>query len=147
MLKRTIIIVTSGALFASNAWAVKVPKLSGKYALSSTVTCQSNPPTDAFGLIDAKVVIANFNVRSGEVSMVGAETQGELIVASGGNPGTSTSPVGVTDSFSNDATTLTLNGVTYAAVFGPLSNGVAQSVQFSGRPQNGCVLLGTGIHQ
>lgn len=146
MLRTSIFSATLLALIAVPAWAGKAPQLSGKYAFNFNITCQVENGVP-FGLIETKVVIAKFNPSSGMVSMNGAQTSGELVVGDGGSPGTTTVPISVTEAYSTTDTTLVLQGVTYGAAFGPVSGGVAQSVLISGAPDNGCVLVGNGIHQ
>jgi hypothetical protein len=142
-LKSILVSITALALLAVPASAGKVPQLSGKYAFNFNITCQV-ASGDPFGLIETQVVVAKFNPSSGMVTMTGAQSSGELVVGSGGNPGTTTVPISVTEAYSNTDTTLDLQGVTYGAAFGPVAGGVAQSVLISGVPDSGCVLVGSG---
>jgi len=122
------------------AKAGPAPEISGKYALNINAICEN-------GQIQTELAIADFNHRSAMSQITGIIIISGTIGSSAGleqfkGPNTK-------QPFSNTATTVTITDTTYNAVYGPITNGIAQSLIFTGISvlDNKCALSGTAIRQ
>ncbi|MGD0192255.1 MAG: hypothetical protein ABSD74_16055 [Rhizomicrobium sp.] len=148
-LKSACVAATALLILAQPTLAGSVPKISGKYALGFTETCQAVQTGSATGFINNFLVIANFDSTKGTVQLTGTLTAGGLVVWDGALSGLNQSPVSSTVNYSNTATTFTVDGTTYNVAYGPLKKGVAQSAVYSGIGPDGpgCLESGTAILQ
>jgi hypothetical protein len=142
----------AGGILASMAASAKVPvllipKLSGTYAVSYTEICQAglSAPTNP-GSVTVESVTATFDAH--KVTIAGTKTSGDLVVPKGFVGGTFFhNPVSKSYKYSNDATTLTIDGIVFNAVYGPKLQQIAQSLVFSGASNAGCAVSATGFKQ
>jgi len=146
MLKSILVGTTGLLLLITPSSAKSVPELSGSYALNYSVICQAVESSSP-GITIVESVIAKFDRSDGMVQLTGTETSGDLVVWSGGTAGVTQSGVSQSQTYSNTATTVTFDALTYSAVYGPVSDGIAQSMLVSGIPNAGCTLSGTFIRQ
>ena len=130
-----------------SSWAA-VPKISGNYALNFTEMCQA-VEGGTTGFINNYLVVGDFNDTNMTVQITGTKTAGALVVWNGGTAGLVQSPDSGSTSYSNTATTITVDGTIYNVVYGPSKKGVAQSAQWSGIGPDGagCLETGTAIIQ
>ena len=160
MLKSSILGVAI-ALFclAGASEAATPPILSGKYLATYEQFCQpslsityANPPsgfvlssissTNA-GKFRSDAVTMTFTPGTSTVVVNGSENKSSAIsllcnvLCSIGDPMTSAS-VNLSAPYSNTASTMTLNGVVYQAIYGALKVGVAQSGVMVGIDGSGC---------
>lgn len=146
MLKSTLFASIALALIAAPANAA-VPKISGKYIVADSGTCQAIQDGSNPGLILSLIETANFDPATGMVKLTGVGVGGDLVVWSGGTAGYQTQTLSKTHSYSNTATTLTVNGNTLNIIYGAVKNGIAQSAVINGVDGNGCVSTVTAIHE
>lgn len=146
MLKRIFATATALALLTAPAFAA-VPAISGKYALGASGTCQAIQSGSVVGLIESLNELANFDSTTGMVKFTGTGIFGDLVVWTNGTSGYETKTINQTQTYSNTATTVTVNGITYNIVYGPVKNGIAQSAIYNGFDANGCPVTGVAIRQ
>ena len=144
---RLLISVMGLALMATPAFAKAVPIISGKYAGSYSQTCQAIQATNDPGSTDQAVTLTTFDPVSGTAQLNGVETIGSLVVWTGGNAGMQDSGTHKSLVYSNNATTMTVDGVVYHIAYGPVKNGIAQSFIVSGQPFPNCAVSIVLIHQ
>lgn len=128
-------------LFAVPAGA-SVPALSGKYALGGSGTCQALESGSSPGAIESVIETAKFDPATGMVKQTATSITGDLLAWTG-TTGYHTKRNSKTVTYSNTATTLTLNGITYNIVYGTVTNGIAQFAAFNGFDKNGCAITAT----
>ncbi|MGD0191362.1 MAG: hypothetical protein ABSD74_11530 [Rhizomicrobium sp.] len=104
----------------SPAFAGHVPVLSGNYVYTADQACYGQGGTWEFNQTTA---IANFNPSTGTATLNGYQSSGA--------PPT-LSPLSDSSSYSNTATTITVNGTTFEAFYGKASKKVASYVSFIG---------------
>jgi len=127
------------------------PTLSGSYIVAYTQICQGYLGGSSNGSVETMSVTATFTPSTKKVKLVGKSTSGDLLVPKGfvGDV-LFTNAVSTTYSYSNTATTLTINGTVYDIVYGPSSQQITQSFVFSGPdlPHGGsCAVSATATHQ
>jgi hypothetical protein len=142
--------VSAVALLPMVQPALAAPEISGSYSLSSTELCQAVLKTDGArtpGVMKNGLAVANFDNSSGTVSGTLAEIGGDLVVWTNATTGLSQDSRSFDVSYSNTGTTFTVNGVTLNVAYGSVQGGIAQSFQWNGANSNGCLIIGTAIHQ
>src|SRR5690348_12667785 len=125
MLKPALLMATSLVFLSVPAFAT-VPIISGKYAVSVSATCQAIQTGSNGGVIESLNEIANFDSANGTVKITGTGIFGYLVVWSGGTSGYQTQTINQDQSYSNTATTITVNGITYNIAYGHVKKGIAQ---------------------
>jgi len=151
MRSRLLTLVVAGGILASTAALAKVPVLlipvlSGTYALNYTEICQAYLTGSSPGSVTVESVTAAFAPHT--VTIAGTKTSGGLVIPKGFVGGTFfQKPVSKSYKYSNDATTLTIDGIAFNIVYGPISNRIAQSFVFSGASSAGCAVSATGFIQ
>lgn len=146
MLKSTLLAVAAVMLLAVPVRA-SVPALSGNYALAVTGICQGVQSGSNPGFLGSLIETDNFDPSTGMVQITGSGISGGLVVWTGGTAGYQTQTISKTHSYSNTATTLTINGIAYNIIYGHVKNGVAQSAVVNGIDGNGCVDTATFTHE
>lgn len=146
-----IILLATAALALSMTATLggPLPLLSGEYVLNYNEVCQANANTGDPGKISSQTLGGNFDSRAHSVSVVGNSVDGALVVWENGISGFSQSAVSVTWPYSNDGSTITINGVKYNAFYGPTKNrnGLVYSAVFSGISSAGCAASATMIRR
>jgi len=144
---------TTGALFCLSGPAYPaVPEISGTYAVSVSVICQSNQTTGAEGVAPGLFAyewsIADFNEKAGTAQITTTFVDGSLVVpnaASNLTQGNSNA----TDAYSQTSSTLTLAGTKYNVVYGLVVKDIAETFMFggilTGQASNSCAESGTAI--
>jgi hypothetical protein len=160
--------VSMGALLLCAGSAVQaqtVPLISGKYAFVHNTFCQptvlvnyqngtpflinlnATGPFGGWGDIEAEVGVATFNATKMTVTAVSNTTDGSpvLLQSTGGGPdnleGTplAISATGGKASYSNTATTVTLQGQTFNAAYGAVAkNGTTEHMSLLGLDSKSC---------
>lgn len=136
----------SFALFCGAANAAP-PIMSGKYVTNYNEICQANGQSGNGGASYAQAVIANFNNSAHTVKISGTSVTGPLTNASCCSANYTSSPISMSGSYSNTATTITIGQTTYNILYGPVKNGIAQSATFVGITNGGCSASATAIIQ
>jgi hypothetical protein len=140
----------------SNALAAG-PPLSGSYIVDMITVCQPGlqvrfggglvgqvVPTNT-GTVTAAVLTMTFKPATSNVTITGVNVGSSLLKVfensqfNGANP--SSAPLSASWTYSNTATSLTMNGRTFSAVYGALSAGIVQSAVLAGvtGDNNNCV--------
>src|ERR1700722_12748084 len=123
-----------------------IPVLSGTYAVSYTEICQGYLSGSTPVSVTVESVTASF--ASPTVTLAGTKTSGDLVIPKGLVGGTFfQNPVSKSYKYSNTPTKLTINGVAFNIVYGPILQQVAQSFVFSGASNDGCAVSATGFIQ
>jgi hypothetical protein len=174
VLKFYALIIFGSAFAATGTLAATVPSLSGAYAYSHSTLCQptvlvnygngipslinlnGGGPNGGWGDVQFDAGVATFNKSTLTVSYTGTDVEGSpvMLQSVGGGPdnlqGTAlaqSASSGKT-AFANTATTVTLNGQSYNAVYGArTAGGVAEYVSLVGLDAKGCANLWTFYRQ
>ena len=144
---RLLISALGLALMVTPALAQTVPIFSGKYVGNYNRTCQAVQSTANPGSTKQGVFVSNFDSVSGTVHVDGTGSTGALVVWTGDSEGMTPLIVHKNFAYSNDATTVTVDGTVYGVVYGASKAGIAQSATFSGQPTADCVALIILVHQ
>jgi hypothetical protein len=128
--------------------------LSGEYVILLQTTCQSIvagsatlEPGSASNSVGTAVFTPNAqNQSAGKVAIIETVTGGSLITSKTGT--VIASPQNATVAYSNSATTLTIAGIKYNAVYSKIQSGIADRVYFNGivsegQFANACSAVGT----
>lgn len=138
--------------------------LSGNYLTTYSEYCQpslsivytggkvTQVNVNSAGSITNSVVVANFNPNTCTLQITGQQNNGSDLLLSdniGNNFGTpfATSPVSQSDPYSNTATTVTIAGNVYQAIYEPQKKGIASSVALVGNNSVGCADVINGTRQ
>ena len=110
----------ASAMLVSPAMAAKgtLPIISGNYVLTEVDNCVNSATS-----FSQETVLASFNPNTGAVTFNGYKA--------GGNPLTLGASSG-SGTYSNTATTLTLNGNTFQVIYGKLAGGKATYLSYIG---------------
>jgi hypothetical protein len=152
--KSKVVLSALTLLALASARPGNAQELSGTYVILMQTTCQiiiSGSTTLAPGGSSNSVGSAVFT-PSAKTGNAGIVVIDETVI--GGAPVTSgtgsvvSSPQHATVAYSNSATTLTINGIRYNAVYSNIQNGIAERVFFNGvlsegRFANACAVFGT----
>ena len=129
--------VLPAALVAAGASAATppAPQLYGTYDVNGTVFCQPGKPIGAGGAYDVNVGQAKFNPNAGVVVLQQTQVYGSAK--------DNVIPFTVVTknydyTFSNTATTVTLNGLAYTVLYSNIQDGIAGTVSGVGVDSNGC---------
>jgi hypothetical protein len=126
-----------------------VPVLSGKYATTYNEICQAgtNATSNSAGATYNQILVADFNNAKKTVKLTGISVSGALVVANGVPAGLTQTPINTSQSYSNTATTITIGGDKFNALYGPLILGMPQWTVFGGMTSSGCSASATAIRQ
>ena len=149
MSKIVFLATAAFALSLSAAIGGPLPLLSGEYVVNYSEVCQANSNNNDPGKISTQTLGANFDSKARTVSFVGNSVDGALVVWKNGASGLSQSVVSVTWPYSNDGSTITINGAVYNAFYGPTKsrNGLVYSAVFGGISSPGCAASATMIRR
>jgi hypothetical protein len=129
------------------ATAGPLPLLSGQYALTYNEVCQADSNDSDPGSISTQTLYADFQHKT--VLFEGNSVAGALVVWQGDSSGLTKSSINQTWPYSNDGTTITINGVVYGIAYGPSKarNGLVYSAMFGGISKPGCAVNATMIRR
>ena len=132
---------------ASMSAYAATPVISGKYVTNYKEICQTNGQSGNADETYSEALVADFDAATATVKISGTEVTGPLIVASCCSTKYTVKSGSRSSSYSNTATTITVNGATSNAIYAPLKNGIAQSVTFVGISTGGCAVSATAFQQ
>ncbi|HTT84255.1 MAG TPA: hypothetical protein VMF67_12290 [Rhizomicrobium sp.] len=134
---KIFLLAGAALLVAQSAGAATTPKISGKYNFSMSEFCQ--PVIDPWpngssvlydGYRSATTAVADFDSSSAKVSATGETLSGNVIVSNSAAGTMTASPYTLSGSYSNTATTLTLDGAVYQVDYKYVLKGLARSFHF-----------------
>lgn len=128
------------AILCASATDAAVPIISGTYLLKEAKVCgiAADPwpgavTTSFDGVSKSIVATVAFDHATGKADITGVQGSTQIIVPNSSGGSVSLSPNdGSAIPYSNTATTFTVNGQTYKVIYGTVTGGIAQELEFSG---------------
>ena len=127
--------------------AQTVPVLSGKYATTYNEICQANTTNYSAGATYNQILVADFDNATKTVRVTGTSVNGALVVVDGAPTRLTQTSINTSYPYSNTATTITIGGNTFNALYGPLVLGMPQWAVFGGISSGGCSASAVAIRQ